>query len=581
MNRYMKTAVFLCLYILFLSSCSLDPEIELNLTEEDMIRNYNNTQARATAVYSYIPNGLNAVDGAMLAAATDDAEHSVESSSVQKFNTGAWNSLDNPDGAWGNLWNGIRAANLFLEKSDEVEMDYLRLDPNESQQEIYRVRLANIKRWKYEVRFLRAYFYSELIVRYGGVPVVTRSYGLNDNYRSRRRNSLETCLEFITDECDEAAENLPEAYASGDLGRVTAGAALALKSRVLLFAASALWNNDLWCDGYDYPELVTVDASVATQSERWADAAAAAHDVMTLTDSGYRLANDWPGIFRSYTSPEIIFARRDGNSNWFESTNFPVGFDGGNGGANPTQELVDAFEMADGTKFSWGGTSAGGEGYDGSAYANTAPYENRDPRLAWTVLTNNAAFRNRTVEAWTGGRDGKGVTQATKTGYYLRKYVDENINLTLGQSSIHTWIVIRYAEILLNYAEAMNEAYGPNDDHGYGTTAVQAVNEIRRRVGMPSLPSSLDKDALRERIRNERRVELAFEGHRFWDVRRWMIAGDALGTPVHGVSINKRGGTFEYTGIEVEDRRFEERMYFYPIPQSEINITGWPQNPMW
>lgn len=563
----MNTAVFLCL--LFLSSCSLNPEIELSLTEEDMIHNYNNTQARATAVYAYLPNGLNAIDGAMLASATDDSEHSIENSSVQKFNTGAWNALDNPDGAWGNLWNGIRAANLFLEKSDEVEMDYLRLDPNESQQEIYKVRLANIQRWKYEVRVLRAYFYSELIVRYGGVPVVTKSYGLNDNYSSRKRNSLETCIEFITDECDEASKNLPEVYASGDLGRVTAGAALALKSRVLLFAASDLWNDDLWCDGYDYPELVTVDASVATQAERWADAADAAHDVMTLTDSGYRLSNDWPGIFRSYTSPEIIFARRDGNSNWFESTNFPVGFDGGNGGANPTQELVDAFEMANGSKFTWSGVSEEG------------PYVNRDPRLAWTVLTNNAAFKNRTVEAWTGGRDGKGVTQATKTGYYLRKYVDENINLTLGQSSIHTWIIIRYAEVLLNYAEAMNEAYGPNDAHGYGITAIQAVNEIRRRVGMPALPSSLTQDGLRERIRNERRVELAFEGRRFWDVRRWMIAADVLSSPVHGVSINKRGGTFQYEPTEVEDRAFEEKMYFYPIPQSEINITGWPQNPMW
>lgn len=569
MNRYKLTALSALLCVFALSSCNLDPEIELNLTEEDMIHNYNNTQARASAVYSCLPNGLNAIDGAMLASATDDSEHSIENSSVQKFNTGAWNALDNPDGAWGNLWNGIRAANLFLEKSDEVEMDYLRLDPNESQQEIYRIRLANIQRWKYEVRVLRAYFYSELIVRYGGVPIVTKSYGLTDHYRSRKRNSLEACIGFITDECDEAAENLPEVYASGDLGRVTAGAALALKSRVLLYAASDLWNDDLWCDGYDYPEFVTVDASVATQAERWADAAEAAHDVMKLTDSGYRLASDWSGVFRSYTSPEIIFARRDGNSNWFESTNFPVGFDGGNGGANPTQELVDAFEMADGSKFTWSGVSEEG------------PYVNRDPRLQWTVLTNNAAFKNRTVEAWTGGRDGKGVTQATKTGYYLRKYVDENINLTLGQSSIHTWIIIRYAEILLNYAEAMNEAYGPNADHGYGMTAMQAVNEIRRRAGMPVLPSSLTQDGLRERIRNERRVELAFEGHRFWDVRRWMIAEEALGSPVHGVEINKRGGTFQYKKVEVEDRIFDTKMYFYPIPQSEINITGWPQNPLW
>ncbi len=552
-----------------LPSCSLNPEIELNLTEEDMVHNYNNTQARATAVYTYIPNGLSAVGGAMLSSATDDAEHSVESSSVHKYNTGAWNALDNPESPWDNLWKGIRAANLFLENSDEVQMDYYRLDPNESQQEIYRVRLSNIKRWKYEVRFLRAYFYSELIIRYGGVPVVTRSYSLQDKYGSRKRNSLETCIEFITEECDSAAANLPEVYDSGDLGRATAGAALALKSRVLLFAASELWNNDIWCDGYDYPELVTVDASYGTRSDRWADAAMAAYDVISLTDSGYRLANDWPGIFRSYTSPEIIFARRDGNSNWFESTNFPVGYDGGNGGTTPTGDLVDSFENADGTAFSW--DSASDEG----------PYVDRDPRLGWTVLVNNAEFQNRTVEAWAGGRDGKGVTQATKTGYYLRKYVDENLDLTLGRTSIHTWIVIRYAEVLLNFAEAMNEAYGPTDSHGYGISALDALNQVRRRVGMPQVSSSLSQDELREKIRHERRVELAFEGRRFWDVRRWMTASETLGEPIHGVSINKRGGTFEYAQIEVEDRKFEDKMYFYPIPQSEINMTGWPQNPLW
>lgn len=572
-----KSLAAICLGVLLLTpgACSLNPEIELNLTEKDIIHYYNNTMARCTQVYSYIPDGFAPVGGAMMAAATDEAEFTSENSSIHKFNTGSWNALDNPDGSWGNLWRGIRAANVFLESKplETVQMDYYRLDPNESVQAQYKTRLENIARWEYEVRFLRAYFYSELIKRYGGVPIIKRSYSLEDNFAGTKRATLQQCIDFIVDECDAAAEGLPLTYGDSDLGRATKGAALALKSRVLLWAASDLWNDVAWDAGYPNTSLVTTDPTYGDQMDFYDDAAAAALEVINLTGAGYRLSNDWPALFgpNGHTNAEVIFARRNGNSNSFETTNYPIGYDRGQSGVTPTQDLVDAFETASGKAI----------GDAGSGYDKDNPFAGRDPRLAWTVLTNNTTFKGRPVEAWSGGRDGSGVTNATKTGYYLRKYVNENLNLLQGQSSIHTWIVIRLAEIYLNYAEAMNEAYGPTDDHGYGLSALQAVNAVRRRVNMPGIPEGTSQAALRERIRNERRVELAFEDFRFWDVRRWLIAEETLDVPVHGTDINRRGGLFEYDTFELETRRFDAKMYFYPIPQSEINMMGWPQNPLW
>ncbi|HEX7016742.1 MAG TPA: RagB/SusD family nutrient uptake outer membrane protein, partial [Cyclobacteriaceae bacterium] len=248
--------------------------------------------------------------------------------------------------------------------------------------------------------------------------------------------------------------------------------------------------------------------------------------------------------------------------------NYPIGYDLGMSGTTPSQNLVDAYEMADGSKFDW----------NNPAHA-AAPYENRDPRLARTVLTNNTFFKDRPVEAWTGGRDGKGTPLATRTGYYLRKYVDENLNLLQGNTSVHSWILFRLAEIYLNYAEALNEYDPGNPDIKTYVDLVRA----RPGVEMPPLPDGLSQAEMRDRIRNERRVELAFEGHRFWDVRRWMVASETLGSTLAGVDITKTGtDQFTYTPVNVENRVVDPRMYLYPIPQSELLLAGgWAQNPLW
>lgn len=564
--------ILLLFSVMAVSSCDMNPELELQLTEEDVVRTYNNTMGRANAVYTYLPDGFSYIGGAMLASACDEAEHTSEASSVHKFNTGSWSNLSNPDGAWSRCFDGIYAANLFLEKSDEVNLDYLRYDPDQNEQAKYELYMNNIERARLEVRFLRAFFYFELVERYGGVPILEKTYGVDDDYSGIDRNSLEECIGFIVSECDEIAPELPAVHESGETGRVTRGAALALKSRALLFAASDLFNDPSWAGGYGHPELISLPDDVDRQ-DRWDAAARAAKAVLDLSEARYTLLTSYPDIFlKSYSNNEAIFVRRYGSGYSFEADNYSVGFDNGNSGTTPSQNLVDAFETKSGKVFDWNDRKMADD-----------PYADRDPRLGFTVLTNGSTFKDRTMEIFEGGRDGKGVVNATKTGYYLRKYVDPEVNLLQGRGTVHAWIIFRLAEIYLNYAEAMNEAYGPSDAHGYGMTALEAVNMIRRRrsVEMPAVPSTVSQDELRQRIRNERRVELAFEGHRMFDVRRWMIAEETLGAPLKGVDIQQNSQSYIYTPKTVENRTFEAKMYFYPIPQTDLNISGWPQNPLW
>lgn len=561
-NKYIPVLII----IMILSSCdsfNLDREFSTTLTENQIFESFNYNSQRVNNIYSYLPNGLLAIDGAMISSASDDAEHTLETSEIQKFNTGSWNPLDNPDDVWGKYYAGIRAVNQFLATSDQINLDQYKLDPE--QQELYQSQLDEINRWKFETRFLRAFFYFELVKRYGGVPIITDVLSLNDNLNSINRNSLDDCIKFITDECDATAAVLPAMYANEDLGRATKGAALALKSRVLLYAASDLFNSPSWAGGYSRPELISVSGDRMT---KWEAAADAAKEVIDLTEAGYSLASNYRDLFRTYNNPEIILARRDGASNTFEQASYPVGYDLGRSGTTPSQNLVDAYEMTDGSIFDWS-----------NPVEAASPYENRDPRLNYNILTNNTFFKDRPVESWTGGLDGKGAPLATKTGYYLKKYVDENLDLLQGNTSVHSWIIFRLAEIYLNYAEALNEYDPGNPDIQFYIDMVRA----RTDVDMPPIPGGLSQSEMRERIHNERRVEMAFEGQRFWDVRRWMEASDDFGSTLRGVEITKVGdNNFNYKVIDVENRSFTPKMYLYPIPQNELNATsGWTQNPLW
>lgn len=570
--KKVKTILYGAALLLLVNACDsiLDREVVLSLTEDDVLTLYNNTQSRAVAIYNYLPSGFRCVDGAMMASASDEAEYTLETSSIHMFNVGSWNAKNNPDGgSWWNNFRGIYLVNHFLANSDNLDLEMYRLNPDDIGHEQYQNRLDNIKRWKYEVRFLRAYFYFELIKRYGGVPVITRPVEIGDSFP---RNTLDSCVNFIVKECDDIALGLPIKYTEQEnLGRATRGAVLALKSRVLLYAASDLFNSpEKWASGYANKDLISVKP--IDRKERWKRAADAAKDVIDLTDAGYALSNNYQGVFRSYTDAEIILARRDGASNDFEKANYPVGYDLGNSGNTPSLNLLDDYEMLDGTVFDWNNKNHA---------AN--PYKGRDPRLAFTILSNMTKFNGRPVECWTGGRDGKGVPRATKTGQYLLKYIDPELNLLEGRTSVHTWILIRLAEVYLNYIEALNEYQPTHSDIKI------YYDKIRRREGikMPELPDGLDQDAVRQKIRHERRIELAFEDHRLWDARRWMIAADnemgkgVLNIPLRGLEILNRGGVPSYSPIEIEKRNFELKMYLYPIPQGDLDIAGWSQNPLW
>jgi hypothetical protein len=598
----MKKIIYFTVAIAMLSlqSCDdiLDPETGLPdaLKEKEIIYSYNNVQQLLTAVYTFLPDGFRYIGNeAMLAGASDEAEFTSELNAIQKFNTGNWNAVSNPDPAWANNFRGIYNVNLYLQKVDSIRLDNLKLNPSSTAQEQYQTALERIHRSKYEARFLRAFFYFELAKRYGGVPILTDPLTLESDYTSIPRATLDETVQFIVNECDSAISVLPAIYEEAFLGKATKGAAMALKSRILLYAASDLFNDPSWAGGYDHPEYISL-SQTKSREDRWKEAAAAANDVINLVDEKgavvYGITGlDYTALFRTFQNIELIFAKRYGNSNEFEKINYSIGYDKGNSGLTPLANLVDDYEFLNGTAFDW----------DNPAH-RADPYAKRDLRLTKSILVNNTMFnggrgenRSRHVELWTGGLDGKGVQKASRTGYYLLKYMDPNLDLLKGQSSVHTWVLFRYGEILLNYAEATNEAYGPTGRvPGAKNTVKQALNFVRGRAGLGVVPPPINtKEGMRDFIRHERRVELAFEDHRLWDVRRWKDdpkygAKATLGAPARAVEILKTGETatgepvFEYKPFILEERKWDDRMFFYPIPQKEVKIAkGWVQNPLW
>ncbi|WP_346752133.1 RagB/SusD family nutrient uptake outer membrane protein [Splendidivirga corallicola] len=481
-------------------------------------------------IYDDLPDGFNR-GWYMLAAATDDGENSYVWPSGQAFNRGDYDASNYPmGGTWNGHYSAIRKANEFFSRIDQV--------PDSDGD------LGN--RLKGEVGFLRAYFYFDLSRHYGGVPLITTPQGLDEDLLVSR-NNYEECVDFVVAELDKAAALLPDSHSGSNVGRATKGAALALKGRVLLYA------------------------------ERWAQSAQASKDVM---DMNYALFGDYEGIFHSSNenNDEVVFDiqfNEPDRSHWAQLFNGVNGHvPGGWGGTSPTQELVDSYELTDGELYS-----------DSPLYDANSPYDNRDPRFYASIIYDGAVWTGSEVQTRLGGVGGIGFSgDATKTGYYMRKFMEEDFQPSIGSlGASNNWILIRYAEVLLNYAEAQNEEAGPD------ATVYDAVNQVRARVSMPPLPAGLSQSEMRDRIRRERRVELAFEEHRFWDVRRWRIADDVLNKPIHGMRIGPNG-EFSGTGpngetlgrFEVENRVFESRHYLAPIPQGEIdknsNLT---QNPNW
>lgn len=542
-----------------LCSCNdfLDREEDSFIDKTATFDSYNRTKQYLTYAYSLLPEGLNRFSGgALLGAATDDACFAIESSNIQQFNNGSWNALSNPDNVWDRYFAGIAKCCTLLENSNHVNLDISRLDPAKRVE--YENNLKDIRMWRAEAHFLRAYFNFELLKRYGPIPIIKSTLDINKDYSDTPRPTMKEVVEFIAKDCDMAADSLeltPWRNMNDAFGRATKGAALALKSRLLLYAASPLY--------VDFGDID--EANKPSDAALWKAAADAAKAVIDLNQ--YELASAYDDLFKNdFQNKEYIFVRRYPSNSDFEKSNFPVSY-GGKGGTNPSQNLIDDYEMLDGTAFDWN-----------DPVKAAHPFENRDERLLATVLMNGVLFKGKRVATYPGGADAMPNPNATKTGYYLRKFLNENVNIqTGGGSDGHVVPLFRLAEIYLNYAEALNEYDPTNPD-----IAVY-LNKIRERVSLPDVPSGLTQEQMRTLIHHERRVELAFEEHRFWDVRRWKVASSTLGAPVKGVKITQDdAGNFTYSPVQVEQRVFQPKMYWYPIPQSEVlKLHHWEQNKGW
>ncbi|MFC2516020.1 MAG: RagB/SusD family nutrient uptake outer membrane protein [Prevotella sp.] len=541
-----------------LSSCNgfLDREEDSFIDKTATFDSYNRTKQYLTYAYTLLPDGLNRFSReAMLASATDDAEFAIESAEIQQFNNGSWNALNNPDDVWNRYYSGISKCCTLLENTNHVNLDISRLDPDKQVE--YANSLKDIRMWRAEARFLRAYFHFELLKRYGPIPIVTSTLSINGNYENTPRPTMKEVVDFIAKECDIAADTLeltPWRNVNDAFGRATKGAALALKSRLLLYAASPLY--------VDFGD--TNEANKPTDIAMWKSAADAAKAVIDLNQ--YELASSYADLFKNdFQNKEYIFVRRYAANSDFEKSNFPVSF-GGKGGTNPSQNLVDDYEMLDGTPFDWNDPAKAAQ-----------PFENRDARLGATILMNMAPFKGKKVATYPEGADASPNPNATKTGYYLRKFLNEDVNIqTGGSSSGHVVPLFRLAEIYLNYAEALNECDPTNPD------IALYLNKVRNRASLPNV-SALSQEQMRAVIQHERRVELAFEEHRSWDVRRWKIASSTLGAPLMGVQIERKPlGGYTYMPVKVEQRVFQPKMYWYPIPQSEVlKLKQWKQNNGW
>ena len=542
-----------------LCSCNdfLDREEDSFIDKTATFDSYNRTKQYLTYAYSLLPEGLNRFSGdALLGAATDDACFAIESSNIQQFNNGSWNALSNPDNVWDRYFAGIAKCCTLLENSNHINLDISRLDPAKRVE--YENNLKDIRMWRAEAHFLRAYFNFELLKRYGPIPIIKSTLDINKDYSDTPRPTMKEVVEFIANDCDMAADSLeltPWRNMNDAFGRATKGAALALKSRLLLYAASPLY--------VDFGDID--EANKPSDATLWKAAADAAKAVIDLNQ--YALAPAYDDLFKNdFQNKEYIFVRRYPSNSDFEKSNFPVSY-GGKGGTNPSQNLIDDYEMLDGTAFDWS-----------DPVKAAHPFENRDERLLATVLMNGILFKGKRVATYPGGADAMPNPNATKTGYYLRKFLNENVNIqTGGGSDGHVVPLFRLAEIYLNYAEALNEYDPTNPD-----IAVY-LNKIRERVSLPDVLSGLTQEQMRTLIHHERRVELAFEEHRFWDVRRWKVASSTLGAPVKGVKITQDdAGNFTYSPVQVEQRVFQPKMYWYPIPQSEVlKLHHWEQNKGW
>jgi hypothetical protein len=559
----MKNIKYILLFlVLGLMSCGdfLDRAPDVNLDEEKVFTDFLNAQRFHADIYSGLTNRFNAVGDYQpvpLSSAADESESPAGYHGTKGFNMGNYNGLDANISFY---YTAIRKANLFIKNSSVVPFP----DAQTKDQMMG------------EVYFLRAFYFNEILKRFGGMPIMTENDLLvpGDDLM-RPRNTYRDCFAFIMSDLEKAISGLPVTLKTNEYGRATKGAAMALKARMLLYAASPLFSqkSGIWGMGGTVDDWMDKDGK-----SWWLKAAEAAKAVIDLKDEqgspAYALyqtnaankADDYEKQFfkrREHGNKEVIFYKHEApvgfNSNeinvWMPSGDF-----GGAGAVEPTQNFVNLFEMANGKYI----------GEQGSGYDPKNPYLNRDPRFYKIIIYHGSVWQGTTMDLSSSTTQFPAGTFLT--GYFVRKYVPEEIKKASSTSAYHNWIFFRLAEMYLNYAEAMNEVEGPTQQ------VRNAVNLVRARSGVIDLPvdQTSDKKSMRVRIQRERAIELCFEEQRWWDARRWSTGEDGelaakwFGGPMNRMVITKSGNTVNYAEEAYYTRIYLPNNNLYQIPLGEM-----------
>lgn len=588
MKKYSIFALALVMGAMTLTSCEdafgnfLDKQPSNELTKAEVLGNFTLLEENHNDTYNFLLHGANRVNNSWMDAATDLAESSIGTSGTRTtFNIGNYYGgggaaeLTSP---WESRYRGIRKCNITINTLEQDTENKLR--PADVDVELYNSRKAN---YIAEARFLRAYFYWELFLRYGPVPLVTTELDPNGDLMTgyTERPDLKTFMDYLfkeVKECESSLKTYAETSDATYAGEVNQPTARALYVRMMLYMASPRYS--------------------AQSGVTWQQAADAAAGFIADYGENYKLEDRTNGgvaaynnawLLNTYTdkNPEVIFFRNDVAIGWSGiSTDTPVG-EGGQGGLCPSQNLVDMYDMEDGSAPFKQYDATGAPVYvngkpvinEESGYTEQKMWKNRDPRLAATILYNGCEWGQATstktnvIDVVYGHRDNPiGNQNATPTGYYVRKYIPETI-LSSNHSGTakRLWKIFTYSELLLNYAEALNEA----DSAGNKTQVCNLLDQIRHRGGIiGNVADRADlnsQTAMRNFIHKERTIELAFEEHRWWDVRRWNVAGDALGRDIYGVDVAADG---TITRKVAQKRKWQDKFYLYPIPEAEVWKIG-------
>jgi hypothetical protein len=545
--------------LLSIESCKkggfLAPTTTSNLTEGTVFKDSSNTESFLANIYSQIgvPINVTRFGNGGLDAASDESEvGNTNISLASDWATGTINAGIVSDDVFNISYTNIRAVNQLLKNVHNTPVSAFTKSQITS-----------------EARFLRAYYYFVLLEHYGGVPLIGDTLYTYTDHIPVKRSNFADCVNYIVSECNAAAVALPSTQTGLGYGRASRGSCQALVSRTLLYAASPLFNGTALATG----SAASIVGYPTADQNRWKLAEDAAAVLIGSQSYSLNVDNSTPGkgfqsLFPMRYNTEYILPLMRPTGNWDLEGVWDPPSRSGSGGAFPYQEIVDAFPMSNGKAIT----------DPTSGYDPNNPYANRDPRMGYSIIHDQTSLIIRLgtgfspVNIYLGTYNGieagsDAVYAGTPTGYYTNKMLDPNAASTDATHNTSRCLpIFRYAEILLNYAEAANEFEGPTGN------VYSAVEQIRVRAGLNpyQLPAGLSKEQMREVIRNERQIELAFEGHRFWDVRRWLIADQTENQEMTGMEITRTNTTASYRRFNVRKHNFRKAMYLWPIPQGEL-----------